>query len=149
MSVTTMLFGFILVISGSFPNWLAAEPLAPYAGLRWSGATLTLLGCSFAVWARMALGANWSGRPTVKSGHQLIVGGPYAFARHPIYTGLLVAAIGTTFADLQWPRVLGVAIIAGVMLFKIRQEESLMMDTFPDTYPRYRQNVKALIPGLF
>jgi protein-S-isoprenylcysteine O-methyltransferase Ste14 len=136
-------------MSNWFPAGLAARPLPPSHGMQAAGTGLTLLGCAFAIWARLALGANWSGRPTVKAGHELVIAGPYGVTRHPIYTGILVAAAGTALADLQWRRLAGVALIAGAMLLKIRQEEALMMETFPDAYSRYRQRVKALIPGLF
>ena len=149
LSFAALLFGFFLTISYWFPRELTARPLPLSPGMAETGVALTILGCAFAIWARLALGANWSGRPTVKTGHELIVSGPYALARHPIYTGILLAAIGTALADLQWRRLIGVAIIAAAMVMKIRQEERLMMETFPDAYPRYRRSVKALIPGLF
>ena len=98
---------------------------------------------------RSSLGTHWRGRPTVNAGHELVVRGPYALARHPIYTGILVAALGTGLTDLQWRRVLGVVIIALSLLFKIRQEERLMVETFPDSYPLYQRRVKKLIPGVF
>jgi protein-S-isoprenylcysteine O-methyltransferase Ste14 len=148
-SFGTMLLGFFLTVSTWFPAALSARPLPSSADLQIVGVSLTVLGCAFAIWARLTLGTNWSGRPTVKAGHELVINGPYALARHPIYTGLLIACIGTALADLQWRRLIGVAIIAAAMLVKIRQEEGLMMETFPDAYPRYRQRVRALIPGLF
>jgi protein-S-isoprenylcysteine O-methyltransferase Ste14 len=43
-------------------------------------------GAAFSVWARIALGGNWSAEVTLKQGHELIESGPYALARHPIYT---------------------------------------------------------------
>ena len=46
-------------------------------------------------WARIVLGRNWSAEVTFKQGHELIQSGPYALARHPIYTGLIVMALGT------------------------------------------------------
>ena len=149
VSLAAILLGFFLTMSGWFPDEFAGPPLPPNPDMRMTGVALTVLGCAFAIWARLALGTNWSGQPTVKARHELIVTGPYALARHPIYTGILAAAIGTALADLQWRRMLGVALIAGGMLMKIRQEERLMTETFPDAYPRYRQRVKALIPGLF
>lgn len=148
-SFGAILFGFFLLASTWAPDWLASQALLAGPAIQLTGAALTILGCLFAIWARLALADNWSGRPTVKAGHELVVRGPYALARHPIYTGILVAAIGTGLTDLQWRRVLGVVIIALSLLFKIRQEERLMVETFPDNYPLYQRRVKKLIPGVF
>jgi protein-S-isoprenylcysteine O-methyltransferase Ste14 len=112
------------------------------------GLLLTLCGCLFAIWARITLGANWSGRVTVKADHELIVRGPYALARHPIYTGILLAAAGTTLAIGEWRCVAGLLLIVLAVAIKMKQEEQLMMQAFPDAYPQYRERVKALIPGV-
>ncbi len=70
-------------------------------------------------------------------------------ARHPIYTGLLLAAAGTALARGEWRCILGIVLIALAFAIKIGQEEKLMLETFPLAYPQHRQRVKALIPGLF
>jgi protein-S-isoprenylcysteine O-methyltransferase Ste14 len=62
----------------------------------------------FSVWARVHIGRNWSGVVTIKEGHELVDTGPYALVRHPIYTGLLVAFIGSAFARGNWSGVLAV-----------------------------------------
>lgn len=56
---------------------------------------LTAAGISFAIWARFYIGENWSSAVTIKVGHELIRTGPYAWVRHPIYCGLLLAIAGT------------------------------------------------------
>lgn len=147
-SMATMLVGFYLLAWDWPQGWLSTRPLPSSAALEWLGLGLTVLGCSLAIWARLALGRNWSGRPTVKTDHELVVSGPYGLTRHPIYTGILAASFGTMLIDLQWRRMLGVLLVAVAFLAKIRQEERLMMEAFPDSYPPYRQRVKALIPGL-
>src|SRR4051794_37121126 len=58
-------------------------------GAALAGSVLSLLGVGFAIWARLTLGANWSGIVTIKEEHQLIRHGPHALVRHPIYAGLL------------------------------------------------------------
>jgi protein-S-isoprenylcysteine O-methyltransferase Ste14 len=143
------LFGFTLLGSGRFSaGWLGEHFLSPTPGLQMGGLVLTVGGCLFAIWARITLGSNWSDRATVKAGHQLIVTGPYSLARHPIYTGLLLASIGTALAAPEWRCILGLVLIMSGFAAKMGQEEKLMMQTFPHDYPRYRQRVKALIPGL-
>ena len=110
---------------------------------------LTVLGCGFAIWARVTLGANWSGRVTVKEGHELVTRGPYRIARHPIYTGILLALVGTALAVGEWRGIVAIVVIAMAFVLKISQEERMMMQTFPAAYPEYRQRVKALVPGVF
>jgi protein-S-isoprenylcysteine O-methyltransferase Ste14 len=59
----------------------------------WAGLAVTAAGFTFAIWARMLLGGNWSSSMTVKQDHQLIRQGPYSIVRHPIYSGLLLALL--------------------------------------------------------
>ena len=84
----------------------------------------------------------------VKKNHELIVKGPYALTRHPIYTGLIAAFAGTALAIGQVRGVAALLLIVTAFCFKIREEERLMTDTFPVDYPAYRRRVKALIPWL-
>ena len=112
---------------------------------------LVLLGVSsaFTVWARFALGTMWSIGPIAKDDHQLRTDGPYAVTRHPIYTGLLGMLFGTTLLNGIGPLIVLVPVGFAGMQLKIRLEEQLMLDTFPDEYPRYRRRVPQLIPLLF
>lgn len=129
-------------------GWLALRfvPGTEQTGL--AGFVLTLAGAAFAVWARITLGKNWSGRPSVKADHELIIRGPYALARHPIYSGLLLGLAGTALAVGQWRAVIGVFLVGLAFIIKMANEEQFMMQTFPDVYPAYRKRVKALIPGV-
>jgi protein-S-isoprenylcysteine O-methyltransferase Ste14 len=107
---------------------------------------LVVAGLGFTVWARLTLGRNWSGAVTFKENHELIERGPYALARHPIYTGLLAMMLGTALA---YAEPIGLVLFGGgvvVLYFKARTEEQLMTSHFPDEYPAYRRRVKALIP---
>lgn len=142
--------GFLLLGSRYFEfGWLAERFLPSTYPVKLVGLAITIAGCLFAIWARFTLGSNWSGRATVKAGHELITSGPYSIARHPIYTGLLVGALGTAVAEGQVRCLLGFVLIVLALAVKMSQEERLMLQTFPETYPAYRHRVKALIPGVF
>jgi protein-S-isoprenylcysteine O-methyltransferase Ste14 len=110
------------------------------------GAALTLGGLLLTVWARIHLGRNWSGVITIKEGHELISSGPYSVVRHPIYTGLLLAAFGQAVAEGQWFGLVGVAIIFLAFWRKLRIEERWMRRQFGSAYEAYSQRVSALIP---
>lgn len=143
------LLGFFLLGSPSeAQGWLAIRFLPQNHAVEIAGLVTTIAGCLFAIWARVTLGTNWSGRATVKAGHQLITKGPYALVRHPIYTGLMLAALGTALASGQLRGPLGLLLVLLGFLVKMSQEERLMMETFPQAYPAYRHRVKALIPGI-
>ena len=112
------------------------------------GVALCAVGVAVAVWARWHLGRNWSAVPTLKEGHELVTAGPYARVRHPIYTGMLMAALGTALT------IGGVALIAFVaccvaFLWRVPVEERLVQQQFPHDYPAYRARTKALIPFVF
>jgi protein-S-isoprenylcysteine O-methyltransferase Ste14 len=111
-----------------------------------TGAALTALGLAFSIAARLALGRNWSGLVTLKQDHELVRSGPYRFVRHPIYTGLLLAFVGSAVARGEWRGVLAVAIVLVALWRKSQLEERWMVETFGDAYRRYRGEVKALIP---
>src|SRR4029077_17733736 len=74
---------------GTGAPWLTRAIFPDNPVLMLACVLMTVLGLLFAVWARLALGSNWSGTVTIKANHQLIQSGPYRFIRHPIYTGML------------------------------------------------------------
>jgi protein-S-isoprenylcysteine O-methyltransferase Ste14 len=148
--LSLVLLGMFLLASQWFRSgWLGARILPVSETLSFVGLGLAAAGCLFSISARIALGSNWSGRATVKEDHELIVIGPYAVARHPIYAGLLLTAVGTAIAIGEARCILGLVLLAVGFLAKIGQEERLMSEAFPLTYPAYRRRVKALIPGIF
>jgi protein-S-isoprenylcysteine O-methyltransferase Ste14 len=126
--------------------WLTARLWPRSLTVYWVGVALLAAGLAFAVWARVHLGRNWSGTVTVKEGHELIRSGPYAFVRHPIYTGILAAVLGTVIASSTVHAALGLLVIAAALLRKLRIEERFMRETFPGEYERYSAAVPALIP---
>jgi protein-S-isoprenylcysteine O-methyltransferase Ste14 len=107
---------------------------------------LTAVGLLFAVWARQYLGSNWSGTVSIKKDHQLITNGPYALVRHPIYTGVLLALVGSAMAIGEWRAVLGLALASLALWRKLRLEKHLLHRQFGETYQAYCQRVPALIP---
>jgi protein-S-isoprenylcysteine O-methyltransferase Ste14 len=125
---------------------LAVRLLPRTAGLFWIGVALTALGLGFAVWARIQLGRNWSGIVTLKKEHELITSGPYRIARHPIYTGLLLAFLGSGAARGDVRGAVAVALVFLALWRKLRMEERWMRARFGARYEDYSQHVAALIP---
>jgi protein-S-isoprenylcysteine O-methyltransferase Ste14 len=112
------------------------------------GAIVAAIGVAFAIWARITIGRNWSGSVTLKKDHELQTKGPYALVRHPIYTGLYAMCLGTAITFGEVANVLVFVIAVAIFTFKIRSEETLMCEAFPNEYPSYRERVKSVIPFL-
>jgi protein-S-isoprenylcysteine O-methyltransferase Ste14 len=112
-------------------------------------AALALVGIVFTWWARIQLGRLWSSEITRKQGHRIIDNGPYAFVRHPIYTGLIAALLATAAAQATIAAFIGTALVACGLWLKARAEEHfLMAELGPDVYGSYRRRVPMLIPFL-
>lgn len=121
--------------------------LATHPGIasQWTGVGLCLAGFAFAFWARAHLGRNWGMPMSLRQGHELVTSGPYAYVRHPIYSGIMLAMIGSALAvGVFWLALF--ALYFAYFLFSARAEEKMMLAQFPDTYPAYRRRTKMLIP---
>ena len=114
--------------------------------VRIAGDAITAIGLLTAIWARFALGGNWSGTITFKQGHELIQRGPYRWVRHPIYTGLLSMILGTAIVKGRVSGFLALAVCFVGTWRKLRCEEALLARHFSDEYPRYMARTKALVP---
>jgi protein-S-isoprenylcysteine O-methyltransferase Ste14 len=138
----------ILLVSPRWPAALTAHVLPIGAALPLIGTALVAAGLALSVWARIHLGRNWSGKVAVKEDHALVRTGPYRKIRHPIYTGLLVALLGTALAMGEWRGFLALALGLVGILFRVHAEETRMSETFPE-YADYKRESSALVPGVF
>ena len=144
----TIPVALLMAAPGKWLPWLSARFLPDTMIVDWAGLLMVTAGLALAVWARTHLGRNWSGTVTVKEDHELVRSGPYAIVRHPIYTGLLVAMLGTAIILGEWRGLLALCFLSAAFLLKLRREERFMAESFPDTYPGYRARVPALVPLL-
>jgi protein-S-isoprenylcysteine O-methyltransferase Ste14 len=109
------------------------------------GVVLLLSGLGLAVWARVYLGRNWGMPMTRKDEPELVTTGPYQLVRHPIYSGLLLAMLGTALAiTFYW--FIALIVLGIYFIYSATVEERLMATAFPTTYLSYRTKTKMLIP---
>lgn len=142
-----MTLAYSLVFKTQFrPGPLDSFFIAPTRAVEWAGLGLTAAGLGIAVLARVTLGRNWSGTVAVKVDHQLIRGGPYAVVRHPIYSGLALAPLGTAVFYTRVGCLLGVALAVIGWRLKSPTEEAFMEREFGAEYAAYKRRVKAPIP---
>ena len=127
-------------------GWLGAYFVPHTALVQWLGVVVTATGLEIACWARLHLGANWSGVVTLKEGHELIRTGPYQNIRHPIYTGILVGFLGNAITLGQVRGLIGLAVIWASFYVKARREESFLMQEFGPKFKEHTQHTGMFLP---
>jgi len=116
--------------------------------LSWTGVALCVLGFGLAIYARWHLGRNWGMPMSRKEQPELVTRGPYAFVRHPIYTGLILAMLGSAIGvNIFW--MLMLVPVSAYFILSARQEESVMLQQFPEQYAAYMARTGMLAPRLF
>jgi protein-S-isoprenylcysteine O-methyltransferase Ste14 len=115
--------------------------------LGWSGAALCVLGFGLAFLARWHLGRNWGMPGSRKEEAALVTSGPYAYIRHPIYTGLILAMLGSVLGfNVSWALLL--VFLGPYFVLNARREEALMLQLFPQQYAAYKARTGMLVPRL-
>ena len=111
------------------------------------GTTLFFSGLALAIWARRCLGRNWGMPMTEKADPELVTNGPYRSVRHPIYSGIILAMVGTAMAT-EWYWGFVAALMGAYFVYSAVVEEKNMARLFPAAYPEYRRRTKMLVPFL-
>jgi protein-S-isoprenylcysteine O-methyltransferase Ste14 len=152
LQVRFWLFVAFVVLVLVFRRWLAAR----YGSVVWPQTTttdiladvVTIGGLILFIQSHRALGRNWSFEVVVQEKHELIEKGPYAYIRHPLYSGLLLMFMGMAlYCGRKACIVVFVYCFFGVY-FKSQMEERLLAETFP-AYSEYKRRTKALIPFIW
>ena len=143
--VPLLIAAFLLAVRAPLP--LLNGRFAPLA--IWSaalGAALTFAGLAFCVWARFVIAGNWSGYVELKRDHELITQGPYALVRHPIYTGLLLAFIGSAWQSASGAACLPSQSSPPPSGASSNSRKLSCARQFGEAYVQYAARVPALLP---
>jgi len=137
---------YLLFQGAAHYGWLGRRFVGAGSAVEWLGVLLTAVGIAIALWARWHLGANWSGIVTLKEGHQLIRTGPYRAIRHPIYTGILIAILGTAVTIGELRALLAVFILWLSFYVKARREESFLSKEFGPGFLEHKRQTGMFLP---
>lgn len=111
-----------------------------------AGLALTVVGIAFAIWARFHIGKQWSPVVEIREDHKLIETGPYARIRHPIYTGILLAMLGTGLILGELRALVAVLLATLGFWIKGRKEESFLHQEFGPAYRDYERRTGFYLP---
>jgi protein-S-isoprenylcysteine O-methyltransferase Ste14 len=135
----------LALIALRLPNARAYASTGMLTGL--IGVVLCASGIGLAVWARVHLGRNWGMPMSRKEDPTLVTSGPYAYVRHPIYTGVLIAMLGSAIGvSAVWS--IPLVLLGVYFVYSAWREEKLLIEQFPEQYPTYMKRTKMLVPFL-
>lgn len=144
------LAGGVLLLGTFARHHLPVLPLwrvGPAAG--WVLASLAAAGVALTWWARIHLGALWSGAIVRKTGHHIVQSGPYRLVRHPIYSGILFCACMTALAKGTAIALLGALVMTlGLFVKAVGEERFLRAELGATDYDGYARRVPMLVPFL-
>lgn len=113
----------------------------------WALFGLVLLGLGFTWAARLHLGPLWSSTSAPTEDHRIVETGPYGIVRHPVYAGLLLAAVATAVERGRLEAVAGALVLVAAVSLRAKLEERLLRrDLGDEAYSSYRRRVPMLIP---
>lgn len=122
-------------------------PDAPW--IQGLGAALTCAGIGFAIWARTHIGRYWSSSVSLRVGHELVRSGPYSRIRHPIYSGILLALLGTAVVIGRYRALLAFAIMLAGFAWKASREEALLAGEFGPAFDEHKRLTGFFLPRLW
>ena len=115
------------------------------------GVAIQIAAAVLMLWARLTFGMRSFHAAANPTQGGLVTNGPYRFWRHPIYAAVLIFMWTGVFTQGTMPSLLSVlfAVVATVATaVRIKSEETLLNDTFPD-YAAYAARTKRIIPFLY
>jgi protein-S-isoprenylcysteine O-methyltransferase Ste14 len=142
-----VMFAFLLLSqSAARYGWLALRFVPERGTLDLLGLVLASAGVAFAIWARWHLGTNWSAVVSIREQHDLIRTGPYRSVRHPIYTGLLVAVMGTVLIVGEFRALIAFAMLLASFYLKARKEDVWLAREFGETFEGHAKRTGMFLP---
>lgn len=126
----------------------SVEPAVPW--LKTIGILLFAAGVFLRYWGIIHLKAQFTRHVTVQEGDGIVSSGPYRKMRHPLYTALLLVAVGMAlfFQSIIFA-VIGGLLVGWTLVRRMEGEEAMLIEQFGEDYREWMQRRARLIPFIY
>ena len=128
---------WIDALSFPLPGWLC-----------WAGFALGLVSGGFWTWTQITLDTQWSAQLQLTKEHTLVTTGPYAYVRHPLYSGMMGWAASVSLLTANWIFLAVCALSVAGLLWRVPQEEEMMIEAFWGEYKDHMQRTRRFFAKL-
>jgi protein-S-isoprenylcysteine O-methyltransferase Ste14 len=147
--ILLQVFSLSVTLLGPFCDRRAIAIVAGLDIVRYAGLVLYVFGFLIMHMAEACLGKQFSLEVAIQAGHRLVTDGPYRYLRHPRYLGIIIFAAGIALTFRSWLALTLDGAIVLVLLWRIRDEESLMLQEFGKDWVTYSAKTWRLLPFLY
>jgi protein-S-isoprenylcysteine O-methyltransferase Ste14 len=135
-----------LVLYAVNPSWIGVLSIPFPDWLRWVGVAVGL--ASLALWTctQAVLGKEWSPQLQLRGEHHLVTTGPYAWVRHPLYTGMFGWGVGVALLTANWVFAALAALSIAGLVARVPREEQMMIEEFGEEYEVYMKRAGRFFP---
>jgi protein-S-isoprenylcysteine O-methyltransferase Ste14 len=143
-----LLFFAILLAYSIYPPFMNDLHIEYSLWLRWVGVVISIIGSVFWIYSQIVLGRYWSPQLQIQNKHKIITEGPYRYIRHPIYSAMMIWAVGI---GLFTANIIFIVFVLSFFIFflvRVPKEEVMMIETFGDEYMLYKQSTGKYFPKI-
>ena len=131
-------------------NVLPQFTLGPARFWRPAGVAVFAVGTVLRWYAILSLGRFFTVNVAIAADHRIVESGLYRWVRHPSYTGALLAFLGLGLCLDNWASLAALLLpVAVVFWWRMRIEETALLEAFGERYRDYMRRTRRLIPFIY
>ncbi|MGE0068067.1 MAG: isoprenylcysteine carboxylmethyltransferase family protein [Solirubrobacterales bacterium] len=147
-------FTLALLVGAAAPVLALLDVVEPISSLDTTavhvlGLVLAVGGIAATFRAQIAMGASWRIGVDPDERTELVMDGPFALVRNPIFAAMLPTALGLTLLVPSWVAILGLVGLVVALELQVRVvEEPYLLKAHGRTYAAYAARVGRFFPGV-
>ncbi len=117
--------------------------------MNFAGTIIVIGALIFRVYEQTTLNRNYSYTLEIREEHHLVTNGLYKYIRHPIYSGVILGIFSVPIYSSSLRGFLLTILAIPLFMYRIRNEERMLVEEFGGEYERYQEQTWRLFPYIY